>query len=234
MNSLQAIREDQRGNESMQTVMIMAVGALILLAVSSLFKQVSPRITNYVSALVSGNDVSGSSNFALSTGTTLPQLSSNSPESSASVESEPTIVVSGREELPDPPQQTQDDPASRLREAELIQTAANRLDRLAELAHLADDDNLEDKLRAQAEALKLEAARIRDGERGVVNTQKQIDAANAMREFIDAIDSASELLPENVEKVYDWAKIALRDALPQLTEAIVDLEQKFHQWQLEQ
>ncbi len=32
------LHRDERGNESMQTVLIMAVGALILLAIHSLFK----------------------------------------------------------------------------------------------------------------------------------------------------------------------------------------------------
>jgi len=44
----------ERGNESMQTVMIMAVGALILLGVNRLYRQISPKIQQYVQAVVSG------------------------------------------------------------------------------------------------------------------------------------------------------------------------------------
>ena len=45
----------EHGNESMQTVMIMAVGALILLGVNRLYRQVSPTIQQYVQAVVSGD-----------------------------------------------------------------------------------------------------------------------------------------------------------------------------------
>jgi|GEM_PF-3673223 len=44
----------EHGNESMQTVMIMAVGALILLGINRLYRQVSPSIQQYVQAAVSG------------------------------------------------------------------------------------------------------------------------------------------------------------------------------------
>lgn len=84
MNSLQAIKKDQRGNESMQTVMIMAVGALILLAVSSLFRQVSPTIRGHIQALLSGGEASsGDGAFAMGVSPKIPGNSDLTPSSPA-------------------------------------------------------------------------------------------------------------------------------------------------------
>lgn len=48
---------DQQGNESMQTVLIMAVGAMIMIGVNTLFRQVSPTIQQYMKSAVSGESV---------------------------------------------------------------------------------------------------------------------------------------------------------------------------------
>ncbi len=45
---------DQQGNESMQTVLIMAVGAMIMIGVNTLFRQVSPTIQQHVQSAISG------------------------------------------------------------------------------------------------------------------------------------------------------------------------------------
>ena len=57
------LHRDEAGNESMQTVMIMAVGALIMLAVSALFKSdIGPKVTQKVSQLITGADIKMGSN----------------------------------------------------------------------------------------------------------------------------------------------------------------------------
>jgi len=224
---------DQQGNESMQTVLTMAVGALILIAVNHLYREVSPTIRQYVQSVVSGQQFhveSGTGRFSF--GTSSPSQTAGSPSTVA-----PIIEIEQRKEFPNEVQPAIDERGSRqtdLRRAEAMVTEAMRLDRLAELAHLAIDTENESRLRAESEKLKLEAAKIRDGARGESNTQKQIDAANAMRSLLDIADNGSGLLPTSIDKFYQWAKIPVRDGLPQITEVTIEFEQKFHQWLAEQ
>lgn len=58
LRRIAALHRDQAGNESMQTVMIMAVGALIMLAVSALFKSnIGPTVTTKVKELMDGTGI---------------------------------------------------------------------------------------------------------------------------------------------------------------------------------
>lgn len=117
-----------------------------------------------------------------------------------------------------------------LQQADQLETEARRLDIQASVADALQDSERADQLRADAERKKLEAAEIRDGARGIAGAQKQIDAANAMRDLLDFADNFSEALPEPVEKVYDWVKYPIRDGLPQITEEILSAEQYFQRW----
>jgi len=48
-NRIVSLHRNEAGNESMQTVMIMAVGALIMLAINALFKNnISTQVTKLV------------------------------------------------------------------------------------------------------------------------------------------------------------------------------------------
>lgn len=116
------------------------------------------------------------------------------------------------------------------KKADQLETTAQRLDRQASVADAFGDEERANELRAESERRKLEAARIRDGEKGFASKQKQIDAANAMRDLFDVTDNFSDLLPKPVEKVYDWVKYPIRDGLPQITEEIIEAEQGFHEW----
>ncbi len=87
MNSITHQLKCERGNESMQTVMIMAVGALILIAINGLFRQVSPTIHSAVRSVISGgaanNQGSGGISFSSSS---VPTIGNQGPagQSSAS------------------------------------------------------------------------------------------------------------------------------------------------------
>lgn len=217
----------------MQTVLIMAVGALILIAVNHLYREVSPTIRQYVQSVVSGQQFhaeTGTRRFSFGTGS---QSQTAGPSSTIA----PIIETERQEEFSSEVQPANDERAGRqtdLLRADAMVREAMHLDRLAELSHLAIDTENESRLRAESERLKLEAARIRDGARGESNTQKQIDAANAMRSLLDIADNGSGLLPPNIDKFYQWAKIPVRDGLPQITEVTIEFEQKLHQWLAEQ
>ncbi len=220
---------DQQGNESMQTVLIMAVGALVLLGVNRLYREISPTIRQYVHAAVSGQQTSVDSDaggFAF--GGEAPSHTSTPPNTFV-----PSIEVKRRDELPNADQHPVDigsNNQSDLRRAETMVYEAIRRDRLAEVEHLKGNAENENRLRAEAAELKLAAARIRGGDQEAGNTQKQIDAANAMRDLWDLADKGSGLLPPSIDKFYQWAKIPVRDGLPQITEVTVGLEQQFHGW----
>ncbi len=63
LKQIARLHRDEAGNESMQTVMIMAVGALIMLAVSALFKSnIGTEVTNKVKELLAGADIKMGSN----------------------------------------------------------------------------------------------------------------------------------------------------------------------------
>lgn len=53
-----SLHRNEVGNESMQTVMIMAVGALIMLAVHALFKtNISEKVTEHVKNVLDGSGI---------------------------------------------------------------------------------------------------------------------------------------------------------------------------------
>jgi len=54
-NRIVSLHRNEAGNESMQTVMIMAVGALIMLAINALFKNnISTQVTKLVDDVLKG------------------------------------------------------------------------------------------------------------------------------------------------------------------------------------
>lgn len=58
LNRIAGLHRDEAGNESMQTVMIMAVGALIMLAIHQLFKMnIGEKVTDYVKDVLAGGDI---------------------------------------------------------------------------------------------------------------------------------------------------------------------------------
>ena len=57
-NRIAGLHRNEAGNESMQTVMIMAVGALIMLAIHQLFKtNIGKEVTNHVKAVLKGDNI---------------------------------------------------------------------------------------------------------------------------------------------------------------------------------
>ncbi len=136
MMKLRAIQADQHGNESMQTVMIMAVGALILLALSSLFKHISPTVTKHVQAVLSGDAISTSSGgaFTMGSGSTngpSPIAQSNSGQSSSSQTSGESSSLAGVSSSPTQPQ------TQPIEESDLLESLGEELPKF--LADSAND-----------------------------------------------------------------------------------------------
>lgn len=55
MKKVRDFCRNERGNASMQTVLIMAVGALILISLRGLFNHVSPTVKGHIASVLSGN-----------------------------------------------------------------------------------------------------------------------------------------------------------------------------------
>lgn len=115
--------------------------------------------------------------------------------------------------------------AERERAAGALERAANRQNIRADMMEFLDPEEAK-KLREQSQQLDLEAARLREGTKGVRDKQRQHDAGDATRELIDVLDKYP--LPKNVEVIKDLAKGPIKAGLPKVVEKVIEMEQDFH------
>jgi len=117
-----------------------------------------------------------------------------------------------------------------LRRASELETAAQRKKNVADVVALVDSDKAEE-LRNDAKQMELEAAKIREGEKGVYDKQRQQEAGEAMREFTETVLDKLELpggkLPNAIK---DVAGKVVTAAIDDGTETLIETEQDFNDW----